>query len=92
MVVDHPNGPVDDQAGVHHLGRVEGLRANALPLLHKHAVAAVHAAAHDEVGHHGPFAVGALADDDAPAGIGRRADGLACGLNHVVILLTWVVV
>ena len=61
---------VDDETGVLQLGGVIGLRPDAVGLLHKDAVAAVGAAAHDEVGGHGALSVGGLTQDDAPAGIG----------------------
>ena len=60
---------VDDEAGVLHFGGVGGFGADAVGLLRKDAVAAVDAAAHDEIGNDSLLAVGALADDDAPAGV-----------------------
>ena len=46
-----------------------GLRADAVGLQGKNAVAGVDGAAHDEVGGHGLGAVGSDPQDDAPAGI-----------------------
>ena len=62
---------------------LKGFGADAVRFLDEHAVAAVHAAAHDEIGHHAPLAVLALADDDAAARIGGRADGFRCAGNHM---------
>ena len=64
-------GVIDDEAGVFQLGGVSRPPVRMPPLDRlKHPVAAVGAAAHDEVGHHGLFAVGGQAQHNAAAGIG----------------------
>ena len=75
-VPQHPHRSVDDERGVRQLGGVKGLGADALILLHKNTVAAVDAAAHDEVGDDAIVAAGALSQQDAPAGIGIVTKGL----------------
>ena len=63
------HGVIDDEVRVFQLGGVSGHRADAALDRLKHAVAAVGAAAHDPVGHHGLFAVGGQAQHNAAAGI-----------------------
>ena len=58
-----PDGMID-ALGIRHGRRVEGLRADAVVRPDKHAVAAVGAAAHDEIVNEVP------AYKDAPAGVG----------------------
>ena len=58
------HGMVDDEAGVCKLGRVVRLGADAVLGLYEDAIAAVLAAAHDEVIH------AVLSDQNAAAGIG----------------------
>ena len=70
LVLKFTHGSVNDEGGVLYLGGVEGLGEQRAVPLDEHAVAAVPAASHDEVGGDGLFAVGRLADDNAPAGIG----------------------
>ena len=80
LVSQHAHGRVDDQGGVGQLRGVEGAGAQPFAVLHKHAVAAVDAAAHDEVGQKQPRAVRGLAGEYAAPGIGSRAHSLGDGL------------
>ena len=86
---DLTDGMIDDQAGIGQLGGVECLGTDAVGFLDKDAVAAVDAAAHDEVGSHRGLAVGQDAQHDAAAGIGigsellgKRATSMNVHVNH----------
>ena len=68
-VGQQPDGVVDNQGGVGHFGLVEGLCPDAVLGVFKNSVAAVFAAAHDEIGDD-RLVVGRAAHDDAPAGVG----------------------
>ena len=72
LVAEHANGIVNDQMGINHLRLVKGLGAHRVTLNLEHAVAAVDASAHDKVGGDRLFAVGALADHNASAVVGKR--------------------
>ena len=63
------HGVIDDETGVGELRGVERLGADAVVRREEDAVAAVDAAAHDEIGHDGLASVGAAAEEDAAAGI-----------------------
>ena len=67
---DAPHRVIEDALGIHHGRRVEGLRADAVVRPDKHAVAAVGAAAHDEIGQHAAPVVAGAAEHDAAARIG----------------------
>ena len=62
---------------------IVGFGADAVGLLHKDPVAGIDAAAHDEIGCHGRFAVGGHTQDDAPAGIGIAVQAPGHGLGFV---------
>ena len=70
LVAHYADGGINDQAGIRQFGRIEGLGADAAAIGNKDPVAAVFAAAHDEVGGDGFAAVLAAAQNDAPAGVG----------------------
>ena len=82
-----PDGVVDNQAGVHHFAGVKGLGADAVRLPDKDPVAAVDAAAHDEVGGNGFFAVGGYTQHNAPAGVGVAGEPLGHGFDFVDVHL-----
>ena len=65
-----PYRVVDDEAGVLHPGGVRRLGTDAVRLLREDAVAAVGAAAHDEIDGYGRLAVRRHAQHDPTAGIG----------------------
>ena len=71
------DGVVDDEGRIFHLALVIGIDGDFFALFDEHAVAAVLAPAHDEIGENRLFAVGALADDDASADVTVALDALA---------------
>ena len=70
------DGMIDDEAGIHHLGGIVGLGADAVLGDGKDAVAGIFAAAHDEIGDDSGLAVSAAAQNDASAGVGIAFQGL----------------
>ena len=70
VVPHNADGVVDDEGGVHHLALIIGTGADAVPGGLKDTVAAVLAAAHNEIGDDGLLVVGGAAQDDAPARVG----------------------
>ena len=81
------DGSVNDKPGVFYFACVKGLGVdNAVPL-GKDPVAAVGAAAHDEIGSDSVLAVGALSDDDSPAGVGIPLQAVTHGFHFVNIHL-----
>ncbi len=58
---------IDYQVRIGHFGRVKRLCADTISLLHKRAVAAVLASAHDKVSNNRLFAAGRFPDKDSPA-------------------------
>jgi len=67
---DLADGMIDYERGIHHLALIESLGADAVLGSLKNAVAAVFAAAHDEVDNNALAAVSGLAKHNAAAGIG----------------------
>ena len=63
-VAHGPDGMIDDEAGILQLGGIMSLGADAVLRFHEDPVAAVGAAAHDEIVNEVP------AYKDAPAGVG----------------------
>ena len=70
---EDPHRGVDDQGRIGHFRGVKGLGTDAVGGLHKHPVAGIFAAAHNEIGDHSLRPVGRAAQYDAPAGIGIGA-------------------
>ena len=68
-IADGQHRVVNDKMGVFHLFGVSGQSLDAALDGAEHPIAAVGAAAHDEIGHHGLLAVGRKTDADAAAGI-----------------------
>ena len=77
------DGVINNQAGVLHFAGVIGLRANAVGLQGKNAVAAVDAAAHDEIGGHSLLSVRGQPQDNAPAGVSIGGKLLLHGTDFV---------
>ena len=73
IAAHHPDGVIDNEGGVGHFGRVEGLGADAVRGLHEDPVAGVLAASHDKIGNDGLLPVGGAAQHDAASGIGVAA-------------------
>ena len=82
LAVKDPNGVIDDETGILHLGRVKGLGADAVLGDGEDAVAAVDAATHDKIGDDRLAVVGGAAQDDAAAGIGVAAQFL-CDVQNL---------
>ena len=70
LISQHPHRGVDDQAGILHLGRVEGLGADSVSVLHKHPVAAVLASSHNKISSHRGLSVCGTSDDNSSSGVG----------------------
>ena len=83
VVPERTDRGIDDQGGVLDLRGVEGLGENFAVLLGEDPVAAVVAAAHDEIGGHGFRSVRRLADDDAASGVGVVLQQFLRGIDAV---------
>ena len=83
-LVPHPlHGGVDDEGRIFHLALVIGIDGDFFALFDEHAVAAVLAPAHDEIGKDRLFAVLGLADDDATPHIGVAGKRFFHGFDFV---------
>ena len=57
LVTQHADRSIDDQTWIFELGRIKCLCADALTILYKHPISAVHAATHNKICGHGIFSV-----------------------------------